>query len=89
VSPNERKVLAYLVEKYSDYEGGCTLLELKPDSCRWPLGDPSTPEFRFCGANRECPTPYCSAHADLAYNIRKDKRRHLVATAFDAPRAAA
>lgn len=47
-----------------------TLVELKPSSCKWPIGDPLTPEFRFCGAQTENGSPYCSYHACLAYQPR-------------------
>src|SRR5215218_1967360 len=28
---------------------GLTIMDLREAMCRWPLGDPTTPEFRFCG----------------------------------------
>jgi GcrA cell cycle regulator len=68
-----------------DPSTNCTLFELRPDSCRWPIGTPGTPQFLFCGAHREHPTPYCTGHANLAYNVRKEQRAKLVATAFDPP----
>jgi GcrA cell cycle regulator len=45
-----------------------TLTELGDFKCRWPLGDPTSSEFRFCGA-RSSPEsyPYCAHHAKLAY----------------------
>jgi GcrA cell cycle regulator len=42
--------------------------------CRWPLGDPATAEFRYCGS----PTasgPYCAYHGRLAYQPVQDRRR--------------
>lgn len=47
-----------------------TLLELKPSSRKWPIGDPLSPQFRFCGAPAENGSPYCSYHACLAYQPR-------------------
>jgi GcrA cell cycle regulator len=44
----------------------CTLLELTPDACRFPLGDPSKPEFRFCG-EQHVGGPYCRRHHRLAH----------------------
>ena len=35
-----------------------SLLELASDSCRWPVGDPSTGDFFFCGAQPLQGTPY-------------------------------
>jgi GcrA cell cycle regulator len=51
-----------------------TIVELKESMCRWPLGDPSTSEFRYCGS----PTatgPYCAYHGGLAYQPAQDRRR--------------
>ena len=27
-----------------------TIVELNDSMCRWPLGDPASPEFRYCGS---------------------------------------
>jgi GcrA cell cycle regulator len=51
-----------------------TIVELKESMCRWPLGDPATSEFRYCGS----PTaagPYCGYHGGLAYQPAQDRRR--------------
>jgi GcrA cell cycle regulator len=51
-----------------------TIIELKESMCRWPLGDPATSEFRYCGS----PTasgPYCGYHGGLAYQPPQDRRR--------------
>ena len=48
----------------------CTLAKLTPTSCRWPVGDPKTPQFRFCGADRGAHHAYCPAHRALAYSPR-------------------
>ncbi|WP_371933109.1 GcrA family cell cycle regulator [Bradyrhizobium sp. CCGUVB23] len=44
-----------------------TLAELEPSSCRWPIGDPASPEFRFCGAPALPGESYCRACARKAY----------------------
>jgi GcrA cell cycle regulator len=43
-----------------------TLMELKPRHCRWPIGDPRSEDFRFCGAHKERGA-YCHDHAALGY----------------------
>jgi GcrA cell cycle regulator len=43
-------------------------------ACCWPLGDPGTKEFRFCGADPVANKPYCSEHAALAYVKLRDRR---------------
>jgi GcrA cell cycle regulator len=52
-----------------------TMLELRETMCRWPLGDPSQPEFRFCGARSSGGLPYCESHRRLAYQPIHDRRR--------------
>ena len=57
----------------------CTLLELSEDKCRWPIGDPGSTEFFFCGGKPTEGAPYCSLHcARLAYQpCELDRRRSL------------
>lgn len=43
--------------------------------CRWPVGDPRSPDFRFCGCNVHEGLPYCTDHARVAYqNVGKKFR---------------
>jgi GcrA cell cycle regulator len=51
-----------------------TIIDLKEAMCKWPLGDPTSPDFRYCGANAPG-GPYCSFHAKLAYQPAQDRRR--------------
>jgi GcrA cell cycle regulator len=43
-------------------------------SCCWPLGEPGTPEFRFCSAEATPGKPYCAEHAAVAYVRVRDRR---------------
>lgn len=52
-----------------------TIMELREYMCRWPMGDPTTPEFRFCGARSQTGMPYCGYHARIAYQPAADRRR--------------
>ena len=57
---------------------GATILSLTTSTCRWPLGDPISPDFRFCGGNAKPGQPYCEAHARMAYqpaSSLKDSRK--------------
>jgi GcrA cell cycle regulator len=38
-----------------------------PRSCAWPIGDPATSGFHFCGAPVLAGKPYCGAHCSVAY----------------------
>lgn len=43
--------------------------------CRWPIGDPRSPEFRFCGCDVHEGLPYCAHHARVAYQTVSRKSR--------------
>ena len=51
-----------------------TIIELKEAMCRWPLGDPASSEFRYCGSPAAS-GPYCAYHGSLAYQPAHDRRR--------------
>jgi GcrA cell cycle regulator len=59
IPPNERKYIQTLTE--------CC--------CRWPIGDPQTPEFHFCGKNKVPGLPYCEFHARRAFQPPQARRR--------------
>lgn len=42
--------------------------------CCWPIGEPGTPNFRFCDEVALPGKPYCDAHAQLAYVRVRDRR---------------
>jgi GcrA cell cycle regulator len=50
-------------------------MELRENMCRWPMGDPTTPEFRFCGMKTDTGQPYCSYHCRIAYQPAGERRR--------------
>lgn len=45
-----------------------TFDQLRDPHCRWPLGDPSTATFQYCGAEKMKEGPYCARHHRLAYH---------------------
>jgi GcrA cell cycle regulator len=52
-----------------------TLFDLGPGVCRYPIGDPLSPGFSFCGAECDPARPYCATHHRVAYEpIRKQKQ---------------
>ena len=55
-----------------------SLMELTERTCKWPIGDPATEEFWFCGLTSEPGKPYCEAHVGVAFqpmSSRRDRRR--------------
>ncbi len=47
--------------------GFATVLTLGAHMCKWPIGDPSTDGFSFCGRRTGEDGPYCNEHARVAY----------------------
>ncbi|HVZ52312.1 MAG TPA: GcrA family cell cycle regulator [Pseudolabrys sp.] len=52
-----------------------TLLQLSEKTCHWPVGDPGSPDFYFCGGETATDLPYCSYHSRIAYQPATDRRR--------------
>ncbi|MGE7154662.1 GcrA family cell cycle regulator [Methylorubrum rhodesianum] len=52
-----------------------TIMDLRDSMCRWPMGDPTSPEFRFCGARSITGLPYCTQHAQVAYQPAAERKR--------------
>jgi len=55
-----------------------SLLELNEATCRWPIGDPSSPDFFFCGCKVLAGLPYCARHARVAYQPPANLRRQML-----------
>lgn len=49
------------------------VVDLQPDDCRWPIGDPLKPDFTFCNRKSVQGLPYCEHHARRAYLPPKPK----------------
>jgi len=52
-----------------------SLLELNEATCHWPIGDPASSEFYFCGGKALNSLPYCAHHSRIAYQPASDRRR--------------
>ncbi len=51
-----------------------SLMELTERHCKWPIGDPATDKFWFCGLTSEPGKPYCETHIELAFQPIASKR---------------
>jgi GcrA cell cycle regulator len=54
-----------------------TLMQLTERTCKWPIGDPATDEFWFCGLPCVPGKPYCETHVAVAFqpmSARRDRR---------------
>src|ERR1700759_1654735 len=47
--------------------GSATVLTLGAHMCKWPIGDPASNTFSFCGRRSDQDGPYCAHHAQIAY----------------------
>lgn len=63
-----------VVENVIRIDQRCTLLELTEATCRWPLGDPGTPGFAFCGGPSMEGKSYCHRHCRIAYEPPSQRR---------------
>jgi GcrA cell cycle regulator len=52
-----------------------SLLQLNENTCKWPIGDPLTPDFYFCGNHSEEGKPYCEFHSRRAYHQLEKRKR--------------
>ena len=46
-------------------DGGVRLMDIRDGQCRWPIGDPKSADFVFCGAPAE--RSFCPHHHRLVY----------------------
>jgi GcrA cell cycle regulator len=54
-----------------------SLMKLSEKMCKWPIGNPGEPNFRFCGHSAHPGLPYCATHGARAYQpvSKKDRER--------------
>ena len=55
--------------------GVATVLTLGAHMCKWPIGDPATDDFTFCGRRSTDDGPYCVEHARVAYQPQQGKKK--------------
>ena len=59
---------------YVEEPGSATVLTLGAHMCKWPIGDPSSDNFTFCG-RRIGDGSYCTEHARQAYQPQQKGKR--------------
>jgi GcrA cell cycle regulator len=65
--PRERKPAWAFAEAQVGEMLKVGLEEIREDSCRWPLGDPTSEEFVYCGVQTAKGRSYCAGHCRMAY----------------------
>ena len=79
--PSANEISPEALAKVSEIEKKArriTLMELTERTCKWPVGDPATADFWFCGLPVQPGKPYCEAHVGVAFqpmSARRDRRR--------------
>jgi len=71
----EQAVLPQVQELFIPEDQRLSLLQLNEHTCKWPIGDPLTPDFYFCGQHSDEGKPYCDFHSRRAYHQIEKKRR--------------
>lgn len=70
-------VLTVVLEPLRFADGStATVLTLRDDMCKFPIGNPDEADFAFCG-RVSCHGPYCTDHARVAYQPSHAKRRRV------------
>lgn len=79
--PSANEISAEALETVREVEKSSkrlTLMELTERTCKWPIGDPASENFWFCGLPVQSGKPYCEAHVGVAFqpmSSRRDRRR--------------
>lgn len=73
MSEDRLEVLANLAE-IEKTARRISLLDLTERVCKWPIGDPTEPEFHFCGLPSVQGKPYCAAHVAVAFQPMSSRR---------------
>lgn len=51
-----------------------TVSTIGNNQCKWPIGDPASDEFHFCGQSASAGKPYCAYHGQLAFQPSAPRR---------------
>ncbi|MGV3652311.1 MAG: GcrA family cell cycle regulator [Devosia sp.] len=71
----EVEVVQQQAELVIPVEQRISLLELNEHTCKWPIGDPLSADFYFCGQHSDEGRPYCEFHARRAFHQMEKKKR--------------
>jgi GcrA cell cycle regulator len=60
-----------LVDEHGNH---ATVLTISDRMCKWPIGDPASNNFHFCGHKPKEGSPYCEAHCVKAFQPAQSRR---------------
>jgi len=69
------RIVASAPKTTSPVSSYITIAGLTDEKCRWPVDDPDSTEFLYCGAAALGNAPYCPQHCKLAYQPARPMRR--------------
>ena len=75
--PSASEVSAEALANVVEIEGKAkklTLMQLTERTCKWPIGDPATDDFWFCGHPVQAGKPYCETHVAVAFQPMSTRR---------------
>ena len=78
--PSQSEISAETLANLAEFEKRAkklSLMDLTERTCKWPIGDPATEEFWFCGHPAQAGKPYCDNHVAVAFqpmSSRRDRR---------------
>ena len=78
--PSANEISPEALAKVSEIEKKArrlTLMELTERTCKWPVGDPATENFWFCGLPTQAGKPYCEAHVGVAFQPMSSRRDRM------------
>ena len=50
-----------------------TTMMLTSETCKWPIGDPATSDFHYCGQPPQNGRPYCDTHDAMSHQSARRK----------------
>lgn len=76
--PNEKPYVLKELEPQLVKGERVTILTLGHGMCKWPIGDPRSPDFHFCGHAQMEGKVYCEHHCKVSYmgTIYKPDKNH-------------
>lgn len=69
----KRRPLPKSEPEVTPIDGGATIMSLTDRMCKWPIGDPGSSNFKFCGRPVQAGYPYCADHVRMAYQPARRK----------------
>lgn len=62
-----------------------TVSTIGTNQCKWPIGDPASEDFHFCGQSTSSAKPYCAYHSQLAFQPSTARREPARPAALPLP----